>query len=70
MEFIKRGRKFEADFRDTNFFLASDSPQPPSGGESSPSGGGGVLEPKSPKICVPKTAPINISFCTFHFFPL
>ena len=29
----------------------------------------GGLEPKSPKICVPKTAQIKISFCKFHFFP-
>ena len=33
-------------------------------------GGEGVLEPKSPKVCVPKKAQINISFCKFHFFPL
>ena len=32
-------------------------------------GGGGCLEPKSPKGCVPKTAPINISFCKISFFP-
>ena len=32
------------------------------------SGGVGVLEPKKPKICVPKTAPINISFWKISFF--
>ena len=31
--------------------------------------GGGGLEPKSPKVCVPKIAQINISFCKFHRFP-
>ena len=31
--------------------------------------GGGVLEPKSPKVCAPKIAQINISLCKFHFFP-
>ena len=31
--------------------------------------GGGVLEPKSPKVCVPKTAQINISFGKISFFP-
>ena len=29
--------------------------------------GGGVLEPKSPKVCVPKIAQINVSFCKFIF---
>ena len=28
--------------------------------------GGGGLEPKSPKVCVPKIAQINISFCKCH----
>ena len=32
-------------------------------------GGGGVLQPKSPKVCVPKTAQINISFCKILFCP-
>ena len=30
--------------------------------------GGGVLEAKSPKVCVPKIAQINVSFCKGHFF--
>ena len=29
-------------------------------------GGGGVW---NPKVCAPKMAQINISFCKFHFFP-
>ena len=33
-------------------------------------GGGGVLEPKSPKVCVPKKAKSIIPFANFHFFPL
>ena len=33
-------------------------------------GGEGGLEPKSPKVCVPKIAQINIFFCKFHCFPL
>ena len=34
-------------------------------------GAGGVgLEPKSPKVCVPKIAQINISFYKLHFVPL
>ena len=41
--------------------------------QTSPEGGGGwgggVLEPKSPKVCVPTTAQINISFCKISFFP-
>ena len=32
-------------------------------------GGGGGLEPKSPKVCGPKIAQIKISFGKFHFFP-
>ena len=32
-------------------------------------GGQGVLEPKSPKVCAPKTAQINISFCKTSSFP-
>ena len=31
--------------------------------------GVGGLEPKSPKACVPKIAPKNISFGKFHVFP-
>ena len=31
--------------------------------------GWGVLEPKSPKVCVPKTAKSIFSFVKFHFFP-
>ena len=31
--------------------------------------GAGGLEPKSPTVCVPKRAPINISICKFHNFP-
>ena len=31
-------------------------------------GGGGGLGPKS--LCTQSIAPINISFCKFHFFPL
>ena len=34
-----------------------------SGGQSSSRGGGGFVEPKSPKSCVPKSSQINISFC-------
>ena len=33
-------------------------------------GGGGGLEPKSPKVCVPKTAKLIFPFVQFHFFPL
>ena len=40
------------------------------GAEFSSKGGGGVLEPKSPKVCAPKTAQTNISFCKCHWFPL
>ena len=32
-------------------------------------GGKGGLEPKSPNVCVPKIAQVNLSFCKFHFFP-
>ena len=32
-------------------------------------GGGGVLEPKSPEVCPPKTAQINVSFCKNSFCP-
>ena len=32
-------------------------------------GGGGVLEPKGLKVCVPKMAQINFSLCKISFFP-
>ena len=32
-------------------------------------GGGGGLEPKGPKVCVAKTAQINVSFCKIPCFP-
>ena len=35
--------------------------------EFSLKGGGGVLEPKSPKVCVPKTAKSIFPFGKFHF---
>ena len=38
-------------------------------GQSSPYEGGGDLEPKSPKVCVPKTAQINISVCKISCSP-
>ena len=31
--------------------------------------GGGGKKVWNPKVCVPKIARINISFCNFHFFP-
>ena len=31
--------------------------------------GRGGLEPENPEVCVPTTAPINISFCKISFFP-
>ena len=39
------------------------------GGGGGDGWGGGGLEPKSPKVCVPKRAQINISFCKISFFP-
>ena len=36
-------------------------------GQSSLKGGGGVLEPKSPKVCVPKTAKSIFPFVNIHF---
>ena len=60
---LSLGRKFEADFRSTNFVLASDPPTQPGGGGgvgTRPRGGGGWHK-ASVSDCLPLAAPIGLS---------